>query len=198
MEVNTVAEDLVMFHRDINLRNTYRLINNGQFKISGNLSLENNSYVQLASSNNRLDVAGRLSAKESAQINNSGWLRVANGVSLISSNESISVLINEKNARLDVLAQKEFSIGGKAKIQNKGIIAASGKTSLSSNSHMVNDTGAVFQINGGSLTTNATLTNRGFLQFNGGTFDVSGSLINESAGNIRVGTNASADSSIKF
>lgn len=131
MEVNTVAEDLVMFHRDINLRNTYRLINNGQFKISGNLSLENNSYVQLASSNNRLDVAGRLSAKESAQINNSGWLRVANGVSLISSNESISVLINEKNARLDVLAQKEFSIGGKAKIQNKGIIAASGKTSLS-------------------------------------------------------------------
>ena len=74
MEVNTVAEDLVMFHRDINLRNTYRLINNGQFKISGNLSLENNSYVQLASSNNRLDVAGRLSAKESAQINNSGCL----------------------------------------------------------------------------------------------------------------------------
>ena len=72
---------------------------------------------------------------------------MANGVSLISSNESISVLINEKNARLDVLAQKEFSIGGKAKIQNKGIIAASGKTSLSSNSHMVNDTGAVFQIN---------------------------------------------------
>lgn len=198
MEVNTVAEDLVMFHRDINLRNTYRLINNGQFKISGNLSLENNSYVQLASSNNRLDVAGRLSAKESAQINNSGWLRVANGVSLISSNESISVLINEKNARLDVLAQKEFSIGGKAKIQNKGIIAASGKTSLSSNSHMVNDTGAVFQINGGSLTTNATLTNRGFLQFNGGTFDVSGSLINESAGNIRVGTNASADSSLNI
>lgn len=198
MEVNTVAEDLVMFHRDINLRNTYRLINNGQFKISGNLSLENNSYVQLASSNNRLDVAGRLSAKESAQINNSGWLRVANGVSLISSNESISVLINEKNARLDVLAQKEFSIGGKAKIQNKGIIAASGKTSLSSNSHMVNNTGAVFQINGGSLTTNATLTNRGFLQFNGGTFDVSGSLINESAGNIRVGTNASADSSLNI
>ncbi len=151
MEVNTVATDLVMFHRNISLSNDYELINNGKFKIQGTLSLTDQSQVRISQRDDALTIT------------------------------------------------TDLKLGGDAEFVNNGKAAVAGQLVLASRSSIANNENGVFAFNnGGNLSSRTNITNKGYLQFNKGTFDVSGTLINETAGNIRVGTNASADSSLNI
>lgn len=151
MEVNTVATDLVMFHRNISLSNNYELIDNGQFKILGTLALADQSRVSISQQNDSLTLS------------------------------------------------TDLTLGGTSAFVNNGVVAVGGETVLSNNSSILNNSKGVFAFgNGGNFSSRTNITNKGYLQFNKGTFDVSGSLINEAGGNIRVGTNASTDSSVNI
>lgn len=151
MEVNTVATDLVMFHRNISLSNNYELINNGKFRILGTLSLADQSQVKISQKDDSLTIT------------------------------------------------TDLNLGGESKFVNNGIVSVRGQVDLSSSSSLTNNTNAVFAFNGGgNISTRTSIENKGYLQLNKGTFDVSGSLINEATGNIRVGNSESSDSTLNI